>query len=268
MAGKKHDDKTSKRGPKKGAEPDPFFRPFSNLPKPEREKPSVPATGKSPAAQPLRVAPPAPPKAPKPTAQPSESDELLTFERLMAGVTPLEKAPARRVPAFGPSAPDSRIGEIQQHRAREGQLEEQARAKFKALVEEGSNFEIRDDGRSIDGRRRGVDGGLVRRMKAGEILVDATLDLHGMRVDQARDAVDDFIRTRRTRGDRVVVIVHGKGRHSPSGQAVLRGEAAAWLSEGKSSKHVSAFVTACADQGGEGALCVLLVGPDDRPSRV
>ncbi len=45
-------------------------------------------------------------------------------------------------------------------------------------------------------------------------------------------------------GDRVVLVVHGKGNHSPRGQAVLRGEIAAWLSQGRSARHVAAFATA------------------------
>jgi DNA-nicking Smr family endonuclease len=39
---------------------------------------------------------------------------------------------------------------------------------------------------------------------------------------------------------------------------VLRGEIAAWLSQGASSRHVAAFATARASDGGEGAVYVLL----------
>ena len=46
------------------------------------------------------------------------------------------------------------------------------------------------------------------------------------------------------------------------------GELAAWLSEGKASTHVAAFVTAPEEFGGEGALCVLLAGQADGPRRV
>jgi DNA-nicking Smr family endonuclease len=38
----------------------------------------------------------------------------------------------------------------------------------------------------------------------------------------------------------------------------LRGEIAAWLSQGRASHHVAAFATACPDDGGEGALYVLI----------
>jgi DNA-nicking Smr family endonuclease len=52
--------------------------------------------------------------------------------------------------------------------------------------------------------------------------------------------------------------VHGKGEHSPRGHAVLRGEIAAWLSQSAASEHVAAFATATDDDGGEGAVYVLL----------
>jgi DNA-nicking Smr family endonuclease len=55
-----------------------------------------------------------------------------------------------------------------------------------------------------------------------------------------------------------VLVVHGKGQHSPRGMGVLRGEIAAWLSQGASSEHVAAFATSSVADGGEGAVYVLL----------
>jgi len=52
--------------------------------------------------------------------------------------------------------------------------------------------------------------------------------------------------------------VHGKGDHSPRGHGVLRLEIAGWLAEGAASEHVAAFATATNDDGGEGAVYVLL----------
>jgi DNA-nicking Smr family endonuclease len=62
----------------------------------------------------------------------------------------------------------------------------------------------------------------------------------------------------RARGERCVLVIHGKGDHSPRGAGVLRGEIAAWLSQGASSEQVAAFATAQRDDGGEGAVYVLL----------
>ena len=79
-----------------------------------------------------------------------------------------------------------------------------------------------------------------------------------MAVADARLAVDAFVKKHAVAGDRAVVVVHGKGSHSPRGVGALRGEIAAWLSQGRAARHVRAFVTASEDAGGAGALWVLL----------
>jgi DNA-nicking Smr family endonuclease len=76
---------------------------------------------------------------------------------------------------------------------------------------------------------------------------------------EARKAIEQFIEKRRKDGDRVVRIVHGKGDHSPRGVSVLRGEIAAWLSQGPVKRHIAAFATAPPEDGGAGALLVLLM---------
>jgi DNA-nicking Smr family endonuclease len=56
----------------------------------------------------------------------------------------------------------------------------------------------------------------------------------------------------RARGERCVLVIHGKG------MGVLRGEIAAWLSQGKAKESVLAFATARQEDGGEGAVYVAL----------
>jgi DNA-nicking Smr family endonuclease len=79
-----------------------------------------------------------------------------------------------------------------------------------------------------------------------------------MGVREARAQLDLFLRTMRARGERCVLVIHGKGDHSPNGMGVLRGEIAAWLAQGGASQHVAAFATAATSDGGEGAVYVLL----------
>ena len=62
----------------------------------------------------------------------------------------------------------------------------------------------------------------------------------------------------RTRGERCVLVIHGKGHHS-AGSGVLRGEISAWLSQGRAREHVAAFATAHDEDGGEGAVYVALM---------
>lgn len=136
--------------------------------------------------------------------------------------------------------------------------DEDARSRMRSLVIDGIKFEITDDSERIEGRRLDVDPRELRRLRRARYGIDGTLDLHGLRLEAARDAVEAFVCKRQRDGDRVVSIVHGKGNHSPGGHAVLRGEIAAWLSHGRVARHVAAFATAPHDEGGAGALLVLL----------
>ena len=98
----------------------------------------------------------------------------------------------------------------------------------------------------------------LRRLRRGLLPIDARVDLHGSTAREARTQLELFLRTMRTRGERCVLVIHGKGAHSPDGTGVLRGEISAWLSQGPASEHVAAFATATGGDGGEGAVYVLL----------
>jgi DNA-nicking Smr family endonuclease len=182
----------------------------------------------------------------------SEADAE-TFAIYMAGVRALDDK-ATRIPRTS-----SRL-----ERAAKGVLpvvdaDAPARAELQALVVEGIRFETSDDGERIEGRRIEVEPREVRRLRRGQYTVDQQVDLHGMNAVDARKAIEQFIEKRRKEGDRVVRIVHGKGGHSPRGVSVLRGEIAAWLSQGPAKRHIAAFATAPPEDGGAGALLVLLM---------
>jgi DNA-nicking Smr family endonuclease len=98
----------------------------------------------------------------------------------------------------------------------------------------------------------------LRRLRRGLLPIDGRLDMHGMMLQEARAQLELFLRTMRARGERCVLVIHGKGEHSPNGSGVLRGEISAWLSQGSSSEHVAAFASAQTQDGGEGAVYVLL----------
>lgn len=196
-----------------------------------------------------------PPPKRAPPEQPE--DDSLLFHRLFSGVQPLGRAPGR--------LPKERLGrsDSAERAAKRGREAAQAEADavqnhLRELVEGGARFEVADDGRSVEGRRLDLPLDALRRLRRGRLPIDGRLDLHGMTVKEARGQLELFLRTMRARRERCVLIVHGKGEHSPQGVGVLRGEIAAWLSQGPSSQHVAAFVTATEHDGGEGAVYVLL----------
>jgi DNA-nicking Smr family endonuclease len=197
------------------------------------------------------------PPPPRPSAPAGPEDEALLLHRLFAGVEPLDRSRGRlprqpierspsveRVATRGPTAAQEEAAAVHEH--------------LRVLVEGGARFEVGDDGRRVEGRRVDVPMDTLRRLRRGLLPIDARLDLHGMSVVQARGQLDVFLRTMRSRGERCVLVIHGKGEHSPGGSGVLRGEISAWLSQGASSEHVAAFVTSREDDGGEGAVYVLL----------
>jgi DNA-nicking Smr family endonuclease len=199
------------------------------------------------------------PPAPAPRRKPDEpEDEALLLHRLFAGVEPLDRSRGSRLPKQ--TVERSATVERQAKRGREAaQAEADAvHEHLRSLVEGRTRFEVSDDGRRVEGRRVDLPMDALRRLRRGMLPVDARIDLHGMGVPEAKAQLELFLRTMRARGERCVLVIHGKGEHSPRGQGVLRGEIAAWLSQGSSSEHVAAFVTASPDDGGEGAVYVLM----------
>jgi len=108
-------------------------------------------------------------------------------------------------------------------------------------------------------RRPGMGADVVRKLRAGTWSIQRQIDLHGLRRDDARDALGQFIREAHKDGMRCVRVVHGKGLGSPGKTPVLKGRVHSWLVQ---KSEVMAFVQARPVDGGAGALVVLL-----RPGR-
>jgi DNA-nicking Smr family endonuclease len=194
---------------------------------------------------------PAPPTRREPARTPgSDADDELSFHRMMMGVQPLDGGKAR-VPVTSEAKGRPRVAVAE--------LQEKARADaaevldhLHRLVDDVARFEVSDDGRRVEGARLDVHPSVLRSLRRGLLPVDATLDLHGLSEADAREKLLQFLRDKRARGERCVLVIHGKG------EGILRGEIAAWLSQGRAREHVAAFATARAEDGGEGAVYVAL----------
>jgi DNA-nicking Smr family endonuclease len=103
--------------------------------------------------------------------------------------------------------------------------------------------------------RPGVGPDVLRKLRSGGWVTQDQLDLHGLRVDQAREAIGQFIRDAVKRGVRCVRVIHGKGLGSMDKKPVLKSKVRNWLVQ---KEEVIAFCTARAADGGSGALMVLL----------
>jgi DNA-nicking Smr family endonuclease len=103
--------------------------------------------------------------------------------------------------------------------------------------------------------RPGIPRGLLRRLRRGQFSVCAEVDLHGLTVAEARNALAGFLHEARRHGRRCVRVIHGKGNRSPLGRPVLKQKVGHWL---RQRDEVLAFCSARPVDGGTGAVYVLL----------
>ena len=104
-------------------------------------------------------------------------------------------------------------------------------------------------------RSQGIGTDVTQKLRKGHWSLQGQIDLHGLRSDEAREALGQFIRDATKRGWRCVRIVHGKGLGSPGKTPVLKAKVQRWLVQ---KTEVLAFVQAKGSEGGAGALVVLL----------
>ena len=105
-------------------------------------------------------------------------------------------------------------------------------------------------------RRPGIGPDVTRKLRRGDWSIQRQIDLHGLRRDDAREALSIFIREAHKQGVRCVRVVHGKGLGSPGKAPVLKSRVHSWLVQ---KNEVLAFVQAKPADGGAGALVVLLM---------
>ena len=100
---------------------------------------------------------------------------------------------------------------------------------------------------------------LLRELQSGKRRVrdDSTISLRQKTQEEARHLLESFLRARRLTGDRFVMVIHGKGYHSPEGRAVLAPRVPEWLA-GWKPELVAAWGEARREDGGSGALYVVL----------
>jgi DNA-nicking Smr family endonuclease len=139
-----------------------------------------------------------------------------------------------------------------------------ARARFTAadralvLVESLSGSgqgDIGDSGDEISFRRDGVQERVMRKLRRGEYRVEEVCDLHGLRVDEAKAAVREFLADALARNLRCVRIIHGKGMNSGPRGPVIKSAVNMIL---RKTAPVLAFTSARRVDGGTGAINVLL----------
>jgi len=173
----------------------------------------------------LRALPrPAPPPAPR-----AEEPDL--FAHAMEGVVPLPRGRAARVEGPAPAgAARPLVSE-----------EAEALAALSDLTRGATRFDITDTREYVEGAIVGLDPRVLRRLRRGDFAWQ-----------------EWFLAESVARGQRCVLIVHGRGHNSKDQTPVLKERLKSWLARGRAARIVLGFTTARPCDGGAGALYVLL----------
>ena len=171
-------------------------------------------------------------------------------ELFSLAVGPVQALPVKHRPGHRAHLPPTQPAPI----AVQHQLDELAVMR-EALSDEFDATTLLDTDEALSFRRPGIGTDVTRKLRRGEWSIQGQLDLHGLRREDAREALSLFIKDATKVGWRCVRVVHGKGLGSPGKTPVLKGRVQSWLIQ---KQEVLAFVQARPAQGGAGALVVLL----------
>ncbi|MFP4213589.1 MAG: Smr/MutS family protein [Desulfohalobiaceae bacterium] len=182
------------------------------------------------------------------SSEPEPEQEEQIFKQAMQDVQPL-KGRGREV-----HPRDSK----QKSQGNSGSLLQSPNEYLQDLVQGKVEFQIEYSEEYLQGNIRGLDPGIMRKLKSGELSPEAHLDLHGQNLEQARTSLTRFIRDHYLNGRRCLLIIPGRGKNSPQGRSVIREHIQPWLTQDPLKRVVLAFSTARPTHGGTGALYILL----------
>jgi DNA-nicking Smr family endonuclease len=168
-------------------------------------------------------------------------DDIRAFREAVKGVKPLRHPPRfthRKKPAA---------------KALFRRLDE-AEVLDQSLYLSPADLEV-ESGDELSFRRNGVQDAVMRRLRRGHYRVEAELDLHGLVLAEAKQALRDFLARSLAVQCRCVRIIHGKGRGSGTRGPVLKQAVNVIL---RRTESVVAFCSARQVDGGTGAIYVLL----------
>lgn len=161
------------------------------------------------------------------------------FRRAMQGVKPLKAGPARAAPQPPTSSPRKQPVQVKP-------LAEDPFSDYETLDPVGSED-------SLSFARSGISARFLRRLQRGDKGIEASLDLHGKTIEEARQVLYQFLLQCQAAGRKQVLIVHGKGRFG--NKPILKNKLNHWL---RQTELVLAFCSAKLKDGGTGAVYVLL----------
>ena len=174
------------------------------------------------------------------------ADDIALFRDAVRGTRPIRK-PNRTVAASHATPPSVPVQSLLD-----------AHDTLKESISGPIDWEqMMETGEELVFLRPGLSRETLRRLRRGHWVVQDQFDLHGMNSEQARHLLAQFLSACSRRALRCIRIVHGKGLRSPNREPVLKNKVRVWLAR---RDDVLAYCQAPANQGGGGALLVLLKG--------
>lgn len=175
----------------------------------------------------------------------AKNDDSELFREFVGDVEPLKQT----VLAQKKPTPTNAPGLVERRRAAQSSDDKTgnylARQEFIVLVKPWDLLSF---------KRAGVQHGVFRHFKQGRYGIDASIDLHGRTVQQARQEVFEFIGDCIGQNIRCAMITHGKGLHRDP-PALLKSCVNHWLQQ---MDEVLAFHSSAVQHGGSGSTYVLL----------
>jgi DNA-nicking Smr family endonuclease len=108
---------------------------------------------------------------------------------------------------------------------------------------------------SLSFAHTGLQYRTLQKLRRGEMAIDAQLDLHGLTVAQAEQALQQFLAHAMRNHWRCVCVIHGKAARIEDNRPILKNKVNQWL---RGYPGVLAFCSAKPAHGGVGAVYVLL----------
>ncbi|MEK0362942.1 Smr/MutS family protein [Pseudomonas sp. CBC3] len=103
--------------------------------------------------------------------------------------------------------------------------------------------------------RDGVQDSQMRKLKAGQIPFEGSLDLHGLSVEKARELLWDFLAEASKFEIRCVRVTHGKAARVDGKRPMIKSHVNTWL---RQHAQVLGFSSCVPRHGGTGAVYVML----------
>jgi len=127
---------------------------------------------------------------------------------------------------------------------------------LRQIVEGKKKIRLSDTGEYMEWASPSLKGNIPRRLHEGCFAVQDCMDLHGMTLSEAEDALNLFFSEAIRKRLFCIKVIHGRGLRSPKGP-VLKEALSKWL-HGSFRKWVLAYATAKDCDGGLGATYIIL----------